>query len=220
MKAVILNASAWMIVPFMDAIAKYLSSSMDVLQITWARYFFTVILALSIMLLFDRKSLVWSKKPVLQLIRGLIFVFSTYLFFFAISEISLPKALTLAFVAPICVTAMSPFFLNEKVGIISSMNLHQGSVTNSLEIGVRITNIAERKNIENIIHGYFLDEETEDFRTGYCIKTKSAIDYNVKKPIDKSQFSPNDMNNNMKYCHSCGNETETTVAEPLCDGCK
>ena len=47
MKAVILNASAWMIVPFMDALAKYLSSSMDVLQITWARYFFTVVFALS-----------------------------------------------------------------------------------------------------------------------------------------------------------------------------
>ena len=46
MKAVILNASAWMIVPFMDAFAKYLSSSMDVLQITWARYFFTVVFAL------------------------------------------------------------------------------------------------------------------------------------------------------------------------------
>ena len=38
MKAIILNASAWMIVPVMDAFAKYLSSSMDVLQITWARY--------------------------------------------------------------------------------------------------------------------------------------------------------------------------------------
>ena len=81
MKAIILNASAWMIVPFMDALAKYLSSSMDVLQITWARYFFTVVFALSIMLFFDRKSMVWSKKPMLQLIRGLIFVFSTYLFF-------------------------------------------------------------------------------------------------------------------------------------------
>ena len=75
MKAVILNASAWMIVPFMDAFAKYLSSSMDVLQITWARYFFTVVFALLIMLIFDRKSLVWSKKPLLQLIRGLILSF-------------------------------------------------------------------------------------------------------------------------------------------------
>ena len=117
MKAIILNASAWMIVPVMDALAKYLSSSMDVLQITWARYFFTVFFTLTLMLLFYRQSLVWTKRPALQLIRGLIFVFSTYLFFYAISEISLPKALTLAFVAPICVTALSPFFLNEKVGI-------------------------------------------------------------------------------------------------------
>ena len=117
MKAIILNASAWMIVPVMDAFAKYLSSSMDVLQITWARYFFTVGFTLSLMLIFYRHSLVWTKKPTLQLTRGLIFVFSTYLFFYAISEISLPKALTLAFVAPICVTALSPFFLNEKVGV-------------------------------------------------------------------------------------------------------
>ena len=117
MKAIILNASAWMIVPIMDAFAKYLSSSMDVLQITWARYFFTVVFTLTLMLLFYRQSFVWTKKPALQLIRGLIFVFSTYLFFYAISEISLPKALTLAFVAPICVTALSPFFLDERVGI-------------------------------------------------------------------------------------------------------
>ena len=60
MKAVILNASAWMIVAFMDALAKYLSSSMDVLQITWARYFFTVVFAIFIMLFFDRKSLAVS----------------------------------------------------------------------------------------------------------------------------------------------------------------
>ena len=117
MKAIVLNASAWMIVPVMDAFAKHLSSSMDVLQITWGRYFFTLIFTLSLMLIFYRKSLVWTKKPFLQLIRGLIFVFSTYLFFYAISEISLPKALTLAFVAPICVTALSPFFLDERVGI-------------------------------------------------------------------------------------------------------
>tara|TARA_Y100000588_G_C13903284_1_gene773831 strand:- start:41 stop:751 length:711 start_codon:yes stop_codon:yes gene_type:complete len=69
------------------------------------------------MIIFYRQSFVWTKKPALQLIRGLIFVSSTYLFFYAISEISLPKALTLAFVAPICVTALSPLFLNEKVGV-------------------------------------------------------------------------------------------------------
>ena len=117
MKAIILNASAWMILPVMDAYAKFLSLSMDVLQITWARYFFSVVFTLFFIIFFYRKSLIWTKKPSLQLIRGLLLVLSTYLFFYSISEISLPKALTLAFVAPICVTALSPFFLNEKVGM-------------------------------------------------------------------------------------------------------
>jgi len=116
-KAIILNATAWMIVPVMDAIAKHLSLTMDVFQITWARYFFTVVFTLSLMVLFYRETLVWSKRPKLQLVRGIILAFSTLCFFYSISVISLPKALTLAFVAPITCTALSPFFLSEKVGI-------------------------------------------------------------------------------------------------------
>ena len=117
MKAIILSASAWMILPVMDAFAKFLSSTMDVLQITWGRFFFTAVFTFLLMLIFYRKSLIWTDKPLLQLIRGLFLVFSTYLFFYSISLISLPKALTLAFVAPLFVTALSPFFLKEKVGI-------------------------------------------------------------------------------------------------------
>ena len=117
MKAIILSASAWMILPVMDAFAKFLSSSLDVLQITWGRFFFTVIFTFLLMIIFYRKSLIWTNKPLLQIIRGLFLVFSTYLFFYSISVISLPKALTLAFVAPLFVTALSPFFLKEKVGI-------------------------------------------------------------------------------------------------------
>ena len=117
MKAIILNASAWMIVPVMDALAKHLSFSMDVFQIAWARYFFSALFTLSLMIIFYRKTLVWSKNPKLQLIRGFVLAFSTLCFFYAISIISLPKALTLAFVAPITCTAFSPIFLKEKVGI-------------------------------------------------------------------------------------------------------
>ena len=106
-----------MIVPVMDAFAKHLSSSMDVFQIVWARYFFSAFFTLSLMLIFYRRTLVWSKNPKLQLIRGFVLAFSTLCFFYAISIISLPKALTLAFVAPITCTAFSPIFLNEKVGI-------------------------------------------------------------------------------------------------------
>ena len=159
MKAILLNASAWMIVPVMDAFAKYLSSSMDVLQITWARYFFTVIFTLTLMILFYRESLVWTKKPALQLIRGLIFVFSTYLFFYAISEISLPKALTLAFVAPICVTALSPFFLNEKVGLKRWMAVSLGFLGTLIVIrpGFIEFNLATFAALGNgICYGFYL----------------------------------------------------------------
>ena len=100
----------------MDGIAKYLSSDIPILQIVWARYFFTVVITLSFMLFFFRKQLVWTSKPKLQIIRGLILVVANILFFYSISIISLAKALTLAFVAPLIVTALSSFFLGEFVG--------------------------------------------------------------------------------------------------------
>ena len=116
MKAIILNLSAWVMLPIMDGFAKYLSSTLPVLQITWSRYFFTIVITLPIMLFFFRKNLTWTEQPKLQLIRGLLLFCANILFFYSISIISLAKALTLAFIAPLIVTALSPFLLGEKVG--------------------------------------------------------------------------------------------------------
>ena len=116
MKAITFNLLAWVMLPIMDGFAKYLSSDLPVLQIMWARYFFTVAFTLPIMFFFFRKNLVWTDKPKLQLIRGLILLTANVCFFYSISIISLAKALTLAFIAPLIVTAFSPIFLGEKVG--------------------------------------------------------------------------------------------------------
>ena len=116
MKAIILNISAWIMLPFMDAIAKYLSTDLPFFQITWARYFFTVFLVLPFMFLFFKKELKWSENPKLQFYRGLTLFFANICFFYSISIISMAKALTLAFVAPLITTILSPFFLGEKVG--------------------------------------------------------------------------------------------------------
>ena len=116
MKAIFYNLLAWAILPFMDTIAKYLSSDLSFFQITWSRYFFTVVFTLPIMFFFFRKNLTWSTQPSLQIFRGLTLFFANILFFFAISIISMAKALTLAFVAPLITTALSPFFLGENVG--------------------------------------------------------------------------------------------------------
>ena len=116
MKAIILNLSAWVMLPIMDGFAKHLSFTLPILQITWARYFFTVVLALPIMFFFFNKYLIWTEKPKLQFIRGFILLCANICFFYAISVISLAKALTLAFIAPLIVTALSPVLLGENVG--------------------------------------------------------------------------------------------------------
>ena len=117
MKAIFYNLLAWAILPFMDTIAKYLSSELSFFQITWARYFFTVFFTLPFMFFFFRKNLTWSTQPKLQIFRGLTLLFANILFFYSISIISMAKALTLAFVAPLITTALSPIFLGEKVGV-------------------------------------------------------------------------------------------------------
>ena len=116
MKAISYNLLAWAILPFMDTIAKYLSVELSFFQITWARYFFTVFFTLPLMFFFFRKNLTWSTQPKLQIFRGLTLFFANILFFYSISIISMAKALTLAFVAPLITTALSPIFLGEKVG--------------------------------------------------------------------------------------------------------
>ena len=117
MKAIILNLSAWAVLPFMDTIAKYLSSEISFFQITWARYFFTVFWTLPLMFFFFRKNLKWSENPKLQILRGMTLLSANVCFFYSISVISMAKALTLAFIAPLVTTALSPIILGEKVGI-------------------------------------------------------------------------------------------------------
>jgi len=115
-KAISYNLLAWALLPFMDTIAKYLSSDLSFFQITWSRYFFTVFFTLPFMFFFFRKNLTWSTQPKLQIYRGLTLFFANILFFYSISVISMAKALTLAFIAPLITTALSPIFLGEKVG--------------------------------------------------------------------------------------------------------
>ena len=55
MKAITFNLLAWVMLPIMDGFAKYLSADLPVLQITWARYFFTVAFILPIMFFFFRE---------------------------------------------------------------------------------------------------------------------------------------------------------------------
>ena len=116
MKAVILNISAWMLLPFMDGIAKFLSQDIHFLQVVWGRYFFMAFFSIVITYFFFNKHLKFPNGITIQILRSFFLFFSTLFFFYAISIISLAEALTLAFISPIIATILSFLILKEKVG--------------------------------------------------------------------------------------------------------
>ncbi len=116
MKAIILNISAWMLLPFMDGLAKFLSQDIHFLQVVWGRYFFMAFFSIVITYFFFNKHFKFPNGITIQILRSFFLFFSTLFFFYAISIISLAEALTLAFISPIIATILSFLILKEKVG--------------------------------------------------------------------------------------------------------
>ena len=113
---ILLMLGAMSVVPFMDAIAKYLSAHIPILQLVWARYFFHFCLIFPVALLRYGPRRLVPARPLLQLVRGGLLLASTVLFFAAIARMPLADALALIFVSPLIVTALSPWLLGESVG--------------------------------------------------------------------------------------------------------
>ena len=111
-----LMVSAMLIIPFLDAIAKDLSTRYSVTQITWARYFFHFALLLPIVLLKFGPRALLPKSPGLQLVRSTFLMCATFFYFSAISLIPLADALALVFISPFVVTVLSALILKEAVG--------------------------------------------------------------------------------------------------------
>lgn len=103
-------------IPVMDGIAKHLAQTYPVAQITWARYFFGLVLVLPVILFrFGPRSLLVDRMP-LQMLRGGCLLAATYTFFLSLRYLPIADTLALAFVYPLIVTALSPVILGEQVG--------------------------------------------------------------------------------------------------------
>jgi drug/metabolite transporter (DMT)-like permease len=107
--------AATQIVPVMDGFAKYLSSRYPAWQLTWARFFFHLLILLPVVLLkFDRRAL-WPKRPYLQIARGGFLTVATVLFFAALKTAPIADTLALFFCYPLIVAVLSPLLLGETV---------------------------------------------------------------------------------------------------------
>lgn len=114
LKAVALTVVGFSLVPGMDAIAKYLSRDYSVLQLGWARFVFHLFFVIPVVWWRHPKD-VWPKLPRLQLLRGVLQMSATLLFFAALRHMPIADALALLFAYPLLVTALSPVLLDERV---------------------------------------------------------------------------------------------------------
>lgn len=99
----------------MDVIAKYLSRTYPVPVIVWARYAFNLVL-LAVYLAATRRFDVWrTKRPGIQLARGLLLATATLVFFTSLTVLPLAEAAAIGFVLPLFVVALAVPMLKERL---------------------------------------------------------------------------------------------------------
>lgn len=100
-----------------DAASKYLASeTVPALHIVWLRYTTSGLILLAIVAWPGTRISLRTRRPGLQLLRGIGLIGSSVLFVSSLKYLKIADATATSFVAPLFVTALSIPFLGEKVG--------------------------------------------------------------------------------------------------------
>lgn len=118
MQGVALMAVAMLLLPGMDAIAKYMANfvGMSPGQVTFYRFFFQVLCTVPLVFMAGGRDMLRPKRPWMNLLRGVIHGAASLLFFAAVKYMPLADVFAIYFVEPFILTAMSAIFLGERVG--------------------------------------------------------------------------------------------------------
>lgn len=116
-KAVLYMCFAALLIPMLNAAAKYLTQDYGVLQITWARYAGHLFYMLAVFAPVYGAGLLRTENLGLQLLRSSMLCVSTLVYVTALFYVQLPTAAAISFTAPFIVTALSPLVLGERVSV-------------------------------------------------------------------------------------------------------
>jgi drug/metabolite transporter (DMT)-like permease len=98
----------------LDASAKWLVlAGVPVLMVTWVRYLVHIAVMTAVVLPAQGSAIFRTRSLHRQLVRGLLMVLSTVLFFSVLRRLPLAEATSLNFMAPLFLMAMAPLLLNE-----------------------------------------------------------------------------------------------------------
>ena len=98
-----------------DVMAKYLVGSIPAVEVAWIRYAVFVLLALGPVARGGRAA-ARTRKPRLQILRGLGIVFSALTFILSLSSLPMAEAAAVSFASPLFITILAAPLLGETVG--------------------------------------------------------------------------------------------------------
>ncbi|MGE3279640.1 MAG: DMT family transporter [Alphaproteobacteria bacterium] len=116
-KGIILIACGVSLFPFMNAAVKLLGAHYPANEIVWARFTGHLIVILAVFLPRYGWRLLATRRPAVQIGRGLLMLIGNVLFVIAIAHVPLATAAAIGFTAPLIVTALAGPLLREHVGI-------------------------------------------------------------------------------------------------------
>jgi S-adenosylmethionine uptake transporter len=99
-----------------DTQAKFLTGWFHPMQIVWTRQL-GLLTGVLVLLILKGPSILKTRHPGLQVLRGMLAVISATAFIYALRYVPLADAVAVSFVAPFMVTIMGALFLGEKVGL-------------------------------------------------------------------------------------------------------
>lgn len=117
-KGMAIMAACMLVLPGMDAIAKFMAveGGMAPAMVTFYRFLFQFACCLPLLVLVAGRAAFTAKRPLMNLLRGALHAASSLMFFTAVKYMPLADVFAIYFVEPFMLTAMSAFFLGEKVG--------------------------------------------------------------------------------------------------------
>jgi drug/metabolite transporter (DMT)-like permease len=99
-----------------DTCAKWLSASLPIAQIVWARYVGAAVIALVASRSLSRPAILRSRRPRLQLLRSVLLFCSTTANILALRQLQLSETATISFLTPVFVALLAGPVLGERVG--------------------------------------------------------------------------------------------------------
>lgn len=115
LRAIMLAAGGFFLFAAGDAVAKLLTATLDPIQIAFARQS-GLLVGVLVLLAIRGPSVLRTRRPVLQVLRGALAAVSVSFFFVAIAHVPLADASAMTFVAPFFVTVLGALVLREPVG--------------------------------------------------------------------------------------------------------